>query len=447
MANIVREDQENLTAVVTVNLAKGDYEPKVDSELKKLRKKLKVKGFRQGKTPLSYVKKIYGNQVLVEEINNVLNEQLNNYLRENEVDILGQPLPVVDDMPDIDVNKIEDLAFKYELGLVPQFEVQGISGDDEVSGYDIKITSELIDREVERIRKQGGKHSNPEDIGENDVLSLEITELDGEEPKEGGLVKTISASVDLIKSEALRTEVMNLKKGDEFKLDINDLEDKSPEDIRKFILGLTEEDVVPGDHFSATINDVNRYELAEMNQELFDKVFGPGEVGSEEQLKEKLEEDLKRYYDSQADGKLYGNIQKHVMETTQFELPDEFLKRWLKVSNEKLTEEQIEAEYESFAENLKWSLIQGKLAEEHDVKITQEDLEQSFQENVKAYFRGAADEDMLKRFTAQMMNDQNSVNKRREELAAERLFAILKEKVKVKKESIEWKAFDELLTK
>ncbi len=446
MANIVREDKEDLTAVLTVNLSKEDYAERVDSELRKLRKKVSLKGFRKGKTPISFVKKVYGKQVMAEAINNLLTEELTNYLKDNQIDILGQPLPVEEEEPDFDLNDGGDFKFHYELGLAPEVALKGISKKTTIERYDVEIDDELLEKETTRMRKQAGKSINPEEIGETDLVNLQVNELEDGEIKEGGIQRAISVSIDLIKTKKLMKQFIGMKKEETLDFNINQIEDRKPEDIRKIILGLKEDEKV-NNEFRGKILNITRQEPAVMDQEFFDKVFGPGETSDEATFRGKLEENLKKYYDAQADGKMFEAIQKMLMEKNAINLPDSFLKKWLDASNENLDAEKIETEYDSFAENLKWSLIQGTATKKYELSVTDDELIASFEEGVQRYFGGNADPKTVRDLTQRMLEDQNTVNKRHEELIAEKLFNILKEKVKVADKTIHWKAFDELLSK
>ncbi|MEM6725672.1 MAG: trigger factor family protein, partial [Bacteroidota bacterium] len=213
MANIVREDQEKLTTQITINLVKEDYQPKVDSELKKLRKKVNLKGFRAGKVPVSYVKKIYGKQVLAEQINNVLSEELTTYLTDNKLNILGQPLPVEEEVPNLDADNIEDLSFKYEIGLAPEFELQGLDDSTTVSKHAVEVDDDRLQEELDKILKQFGAQSNPETIEETDMVNFSAEELEFA-PKAEPFTKDISFAMDLIPTKTLRKKFLGKGIGD-----------------------------------------------------------------------------------------------------------------------------------------------------------------------------------------------------------------------------------------
>ncbi len=472
MANIVREDNENLTAVITVNLAKADYEPAVKKELNSLRKTTNLKGFRKGMVPVSYLKKLYGNEVLSKNLNDLINKELYTYIEDNKLETLGQPMPIPVENQDIDINKLIDFSFKFELGLAPKIEIKGLDDSTSLPVHTIKVNKKLVDQEIKTWRKRIGKQSNPEDVGEEDVLTVNAVEFDGDKPKEGGVEKEIKMAVDLLKNKKLAKELLKLKKGDSFSLNIFELEDNKPEFIKKQILGVPVETEV-NETFTATITDVERRELGTpsisqfknaFGQDVFEKYFkdetidedpeldenGEPIVTEEEQkkvlaaLSKKLKEDLAKYYEVSAERRMFKKLQERLTELNDFELPDEFLKRWLEAANDKVSKEEIEKEYVNFAKDLKWNLLKGKFCKELGVEVSGDDVVASFRQNIMQYFGGQVDGDRLDQLTQTVMEDKSAVEKRYQEMVSEKLFPAIKEKITLTEETISWEDFDEL---
>ena len=278
-------------------------------------------------------------------------------------------------------------------------------------------------------RRFGERESIDTDIEENDVITFNAEELDGDSLKENGWATTFDILVERIGKEDLKKEVTSKKKGDKIRFNINDVEkDSSPQHVRKYLLNVTEgdEDVEIGEMFEATIEDVKRIAPAELNQELFDKVFGEGNVNSEEEVRTKIEEDITRYYDNQAESLLFRDLQDYMLEQNDLELPDAFLKRWLVASDEKNTKELVEQEYDKFARNLQWSMIKGKLASKFELEVAEEEIVEGFKDRVRGYFQGQGNELIVLNTANRLMEDQKQVNQMYEELMSEKLFQSIK---------------------
>lgn len=465
MANIVREDNENLTALITVNLTKDDYEPAVKKELNKLRQKAQIKGFRKGKVPVSYIKKMYGNEVLAEKVNDLLGKELYAYLEDNKIDILGQPMPLPNDTQ-ININTLNDYAFQFELGLSPEIKLKGLDKSTEVKKYNVKINKKAVDQEIKTWRKKLGEQTNPEDdIQGEDVLTVNVVELENGKPKEGGLEREIKMAVDLLKNKKLAKELTKKKKGDTFELNIFELEDNKPAFIKKQVLGVAPETEV-NDNFSATIKDVERRALGDLSkfnfintfgQEVFNEYFEGDEdfeekdkISAEEEkavtkaLSKKLKEDIDKYYESVSKQRMYRKVQEAFTKENKVDLPDEFLKKWISSTNPETSPEDIEKDYNNFAEGLKWSLVKNALAKELDVKVEFSEVVDSIQDGIRSYFGGNVGAEQLKQLTDSVLKDKNATERRYQEMISTKLFPLIEEKITIKEETINSDEFDEL---
>ncbi len=282
--NINLENIDPLNATLSIVIAKEDYEPKYKETLNDFRRKGTFKGFRKGKTPLGYIRKIYGESALAETVTELLQKTIMDYLNENKVNFLGQPLPADDqERINFDPKRLEDYAFKFDLGMAPEFEVQGL--DAKIKRHDIEVKTALVDEEWDKYAKQLGTSVDAEDdIADGDVLYLKATELEGGKPKEGGVEASFTVQIDDFADDGLRKKVLKMKKGDNFTYAPLNLEkDRDMEFVRKYHLGIDEQpDLEITDEFEAEIESVNRVVPAEVNQEFLDKLFGEGKITSEE---------------------------------------------------------------------------------------------------------------------------------------------------------------------
>lgn len=453
MPKVVREDIDNLNTVLTVTLEKADYEPRFNSELSKHRKQAQMKGFRKGKTPVSILKKMYGKSVLVEVINEVLQKELSGYLAGEDLRILGQPLPSEDQEPlDFELKELQDYTFKFDLGLVPEFEVQGVGPESAFEKIEVEATEEMIDEELEAARKRHGERQFvEEDIRENDMVKLLAKELDGEEVKEEGVESEFSVLVSAISNEEAKQQLLSGKKGDTFRFNLFDLEEEKDEKyVRKYLLELSDDDEREvGQHYEVTVEEVSRIVPAELNQEFFDKFFGEGEVISEEEARDKIREQIEKFYNGQSEALLFRDMQEKLMELNEMELPESFLKRWMKSSNEKLDDEVIEKEYGAFAKNLQWSLIRSKLIKRFGVEVKQEEVFETLKNQVRSYFGGVATgmEHIVESTAGRLMEDKKQVEQAYEKILSDKIFDAVAAEVTVEAKKTSLEEFESIVAK
>ena len=454
MPTIVREDIDNLNAVITLTLDKSDYEGRWLEELKNYKGKAQMKGFRKGKTPLSVIKKMYGKPLLAEVVNDLVQTKLSEYLKEEDLNILGYPISSQDqELFDFDLKNLGEYVFKFDLGMAPEFDVQGAGEEDSYSRYDVVISEDMLNDEVENARRQLGKQEEvEEDILENDIIELDVKELDGDKVKEGGVSNTFSVLVSAISDEGVKETLLKSKKGDSLKVNLLELEEKANDEyVRNYYLGLDKEDTTEFNaKFEATVNSVKRLVPAEMDQEFFDKFFGEGEVSSEEEAREKIKENIKVHYDKQADALLFRDQQEALMDKNPMELPEAFLKRWIKVSNEhKVSDEQVEKEFPDFRKSLQWSLVRGKLLRQFDLKIEEADIRKKIADEVKGYLAGQnfVNDDFINNMVDRMMGDEEQVNRAAENAITDKLAEALAEKVTITPQEITIDELNEVIRK
>jgi len=459
MIDISREDIDQLNAVLKIHVKEDDYLPKIESSVKEYSKKADLKGFRKGKVPPNVIKNMYGDQILAEELNKIVGEGLNNYLKENNVEILGQPLPKTDEELRVNASESKDYEFSFELGLSPEITLGTISSKTKFNKYKLLIDAKMLDEEIDNLRMKNGNMTNPDNIEEKDVLYLNFSEIDDTKPSSRDEEETevlqndVSLPLDMFTNKNLVKEILKAEKSDTFEIDIFNTFDKSEEEIRKNMLGLeSDDDRVVGAKFLMTIKNINRMMPCDIDQEFFNKVYGEGNVKSIEEFKGRLEKELSGYLDVQAGKKLEADIVEHMIKVTKFGLPDEFLKKWIIASNEKpISPKQLDDEYDNFAKNLKWSLIINSLAKDQDIKVKPEDVEtrtrESIIEQMRMYGSQEIEAEHIEMYVKQMLQNEEHVKKIYEQLASEQVFDYLKSTYTIKEKKTSIDEFNKLLQK
>jgi trigger factor len=438
--NISQEKIDSLNAIVKINIKPEDYQPRVDKAIKDHAKKAKIPGFRPGMVPPSHIKKMYGKSILVDEVNNLLSDTLNNYINEQQLEVLGQPLPKFDDNKQYNWDFADDFEFNYELGLAPEFDID-FSSKDKVTQYVIKADEETLASRIKNIRKSYGKMTNPDVSADGDVLYAELTQLspDGSVFDEG-ISNTTSVRLDQVQDEAVKVSLIGLKKDDEVVLDIQKAYNNDA--VRIAAILKVDEDTAAEvkSNFRLTVKNVNRLEESDLNQEFFDKLFGEGTVTTEEEFKAKITEEVEAMYAQDAEGKLQNDLYNLSIEKAKFDLPDEFLKRWLKVTNEKLTDDELAGGYNDFAQNLKWTLLENKIIKDNKIEIKYEEVFASAKQRLDAQFRMYSpqpiSEEQLSQYAVQFLQNKEQANKIFEEVKAGKALDYLKNAVTLEQKEI-----------
>ncbi len=354
--NIVQNNIDALNAEITIKLEPADYKERFENALKKYRKNAQMPGFRPGHVPASLIKQRFGKSLLAEEINSVLQDSIYKYISENKINVLGNPLPKDSSEEVGDWDNPGDFQFTYELGMAPEFSLNL----DKSMAFDysvVDVDAELIDKQMKDLRRRYGKLSSPEVSGAEDMLMVDLVELNADgTAKEGGIFSKTTVSIEFIKDEAVKAKLIGLKIGD--KVTVNPLTLSSNHEDLARMLNTTHE-AIHGltTDFEMIVNEVRAMEPAELNQELFDKLFGEGTITSEEQMNERVKADLEKMFSRDSDWMFKRSFVKEIVERLNIQLPDEFLKRWIVMTNEKpVTVEMVAAEYDSYAGGLRWQL-------------------------------------------------------------------------------------------
>jgi trigger factor len=447
--NISQEKTGKLNAVISINLNPEDYQPRVEKAIKEQAKKAKIPGFRPGMVPTSHVKRMYGKSILLDEVNNLLSDTLNNYLSTEKLEVLGQPLPKVDDAVSYNWDFNDKFEFNYEVGLAPEFSVE-FSKDDKLDQYVIKVDDETLASRIKNLRRSYGKMTNPDVSADGDVLYSELVQLSPDGSVfEDGITQTSSVRIEQILDETIKASLIGLKKDDVVEFDIQ----KAYNNDAAKIAGLLkiEEDAAADlkSNFRLTVKNVNRLDESDLDQAFFDKIFGEGtDVTTEEQFRTKITEELESMMVQDADRKLQNDLYNYSIEKIKFELPDEFLKRWLKATNEKLTDEELAGGYDDFAKNLKWTLITNKIVTNNDLKIEYKEVFEQAKRQLDAQFRMYSPqplaEEQLAQYTVQFLQDKENANRMFEEAKAIKVLDFLKGIITLNNKEITFKDFSEL---
>ncbi len=433
--DITRENIDALNAVVKVDIIADDYQSKVDKILVDYRKKADIPGFRKGHVPMGMIKKQYGKSVMIDEVNKLLQDALNKYLTEEKIEILGNPIPRIQENFSWDT---KSFSFEFELGLVPQFEVN-LNSKKKITQYVINADKSLIDKEVENLQSRYGKMSSVDVIDEK----TNVTGTFVNEEKEIEKKSTINLSD--IKGKTNLKKFIGSKVGDVIELKTKGL--FSEDSKLMAALGLSS-DETKGLNIKVlfTIEETTEIELADLDQELFDKLFTDGSVKSVTELRNKIKEDAEKQFQQQADQQLLNSVTEFLIDNTSFELPSEFLQKWLATAGEKqLTPEQAAEEYSKSEKGLRYQLIQEKILKENDIKLDYEELKEyakGFIRTQMAQFGNMNPEDSeLDDIANRILANQEEARKLQDQLLSQKLMTFYKEKMTFKTKKVSYEGF------
>lgn len=382
--DITLDKKGNTEASIKITLKEGDYQPKVEEKVGEYRKKAQLKGFRPGKAPIGLIKRMYGKSILVDEINHIISESLPKYIQEQNLKVLGEPLPNTQ-AEDIDWDAQKEFEFSYDIGFVEDFSYE-LSDKVKITHYEIEVSKKEVDEEIEYYKNRFGETDEPETIEEGDsiggLLEQSATDQFPDGIKHDVYFKLEAAegvSKDVIK------KLTGLKKEDQATFDIRKLFPEDKQLSKALHKGAEEAKDINGE-FTLTVNYITRQKPAEINQDFYDKLYGKDKITSEEEFRKKVEETLSENFGRETDYLLQRDIRKYYIDNIPIEMPNDFLKRWLLTTNEKLTQEEIEKEYAAFADEMKWDLIRNKIAKDHEVKVESQEIREAAITSIEAQF-------------------------------------------------------------
>ena len=446
--NITKENIDDLNAVLKVKIEKADYEEKVETVLKDYRKKATIKGFRPGMVPIGLIKKMYGKAVQIDEINKVVTENIQKYLADEKLEILGDPLPKADEQDKLDFETQEDFTFSFELGLTPEIDLK-LSKKNKVNEFEIIIDEKMRKEYRENYTRRYGELRKADSTEEKDVIKGKIEAIDenGNLIPEGLSIDDTSIGIDIIKDNKIKEKFIGKNISDSIDFDIRKAYPNDTE-IAGILHKKKEEVADLGANYRFTINEISRFHPAELGKELFDRIFGEGVVNSEEEFMKKIEEEITVNLKRESDYKLMMDIKTLAMEKTDFQLPEEFLKKWLLRVNEKATEEQIEKEFESFKKDLKWQLIRNKVARDNEVKISEEELLKEAENITRYQFQQYglfyATGEQITNYAKETLKREEDAKRIADKILEEKAINLIKELVKLENKSVTIDEFNKL---
>ncbi len=440
--NITKHDIDKLNAEITISVTPNDYEGRVNEGIKKVQRQASMPGFRPGKVPAGLIKKQYGTQIMVDEINKLLNDAIYKYIEENKIEILGNPLPK--DQTAVDFVNQKDFEFVYQLGLAPEFNVK-LDSSNTFTYKTVKVDDELVEKYVKDVRRNYGKPSNPDVSGEKDVVFVDINELDETGAiKPGGIFKNTSISYERIKNENAKAKILGLKREDKVVINIDELYETALD--KSISLGIDKEAAeLAHSNLQLTVKNIARMDDAELDQELFDKVYGPGKVSTEEEFRNKIKEELGLMFNVDSERFLKTEVEKNLVENINLQLPDAFLKRWLTVANEKpITQEELENEYPNYAKAMQWRLIENKIIKDNEIKVDANEAKDEAKAFIKSeyarYGQSPTEED-LEKISADLLSKEKEAQKIFENIYSKKVLNLIKEKCTLQTREVSYDEF------
>jgi trigger factor len=447
--NISFENVSEVQGLLTIQLEKADYSENVEKALKNYSKKANMPGFRPGMVPMNLIRKMYGKSVKAEEVNKLLQEKLFGYIKENKIDMLGEPLTNEEKGGSLNIDD-DNLTFYFDIALSPKFEV-AVSKDDTIPYYDIKITDEMVDKQVKAYAQQVGKYEQFDEYQDNDLLKGQLQELDAEGiVKEGGIVVEDATLMPLyLKNEDQKALFNGAKKGDAVVFNPKKAHNDNAVEVAA-LLKMNKEDVENLDSdFSYTIQEITRFVEGELTQEVFDQVFGKDTVKNLDEFRSKVAESLEKSYLPDRDYKFMLDLRSYLMEKVgKLSYADELLKRIMLANAKEGSEASVEENFEKSLTELTWHLIQEKLVEQNSIKVEDEDVLNQAREATKAQFAQYGmmniPDELLDNYAKEMLKKRETVDGLVNRAIETKLAAAIKGQVKLKKKKVTVEEFNKL---
>ena len=434
---VSKKDIDKLNSVLSVSIEKADYESKVEEVLKDYKKRANIPGFRKGHTPIGLIKKQYGISVKVDEINKLMQKRLSDYLGDEKLDILGNPLPV--EKNDLDWNA-DKITFDFEIGLSPEFEVS-LKNKKAINSYEIDVDKKMIDDQIKNIQNQYGKliaKTKIEDGFEiNGKFMNEEFEVDN----------TSNFKLKDIKGKSNKESLRKLSIGDSIDLKTKDLFDKDSD--LSFHLKTNDDNKDKVKNITFLLNEINEREPADLDQDLFDKLFGKDAIKSVTELKNKLKSDAESNFINQTDQKLLNDVTEYLIDNTKFDLPDNFLKKWMQTAGEnRLDEKEAAMEYEKSEKGLRYQLIESKIVKDNEIKIDHDQIKDFSKDLIKTqmkqYGQNSPEEKELESISQRILSNKDEVKRISDQLLSKKLIDLFKSNLKFKNNKVSYEKFIEM---
>ena len=441
MATVERENIGLLNDKLTVKIRKEDYLPSFDKKLKEYSKTANIPGFRKGMVPAGMIKKMYGASIFSDEILKAVEKQLYTYLNEEKPEIFAQPLPLENDLRNLDMNNPSDVDFDFEIGLKPIFEIPAFD-KAKLTLHKVEVTDDMINEEINRMQIKAGKMTEPEVIdNEENVLNVLFTETDKDgNAVEGGIAKENSVLLKYF-TPSMQKQLKGKKAGDSFVFQLSKTFEGDKLEMMLQDLGFEKNDKeAASKYFKLEVVKIGLVEKREMNEDFFNEVYPGKNITTEAALRDSLKEEIAKYWDSQSRNQLHDQLYHYLVDETNMQFPETFLKRWLQTGGEKQkTAEQAETEFPAFSNQLKWTLVSDRLITENKLDVSQDELKAHMKEEVMRYFgQMNMGEDMswLESYIDRMMKDEKQVDATYRRLITEKLFTWIESQTKPKEKKV-----------
>lgn len=448
--NVSFQNIDKVSGLLTVKLEKADYQEKVDKSLKTFRQKAQIPGFRKGMVPMNLVKKMYGKSVIAEEVNKLLSEKVYDYIKSNNVNMLGEPLPNEEKQQVIDFDTMEEFEFVFDIALAPEFKAE-VSNTDKVDYYTIEVTDEMVENQVKAYTQRNGKYDQVSAYEDNDMLKGLIAELDENgNTKEGGIqVESAVLMPSYMKNEEQKAIFANAKVNDVLVFNPNVAYDGHDAEIASLLKIEKEAAAEMKSNFSFQVEEITRFVPGDLNQELFDQVFGKDAVKTEEEFRAKVKEGIAAQFVADSDYKFLIDARKMLMEKVgKLEFPDALLKRIMLLNNKEKGEEFVAENYEKSVEELTWHLIKEQLVKDNEIKVEQEDVINMAKDATKAQFAQygmmTVPEDILENYAQEMLKKKENVDGLVGRVVEAKLATALKAKVTLNNKTVSMEEFNKM---
>ena len=449
--NISLENTDKLNAVLNVKVGQEDYEERVDKVLKDYRRKARVDGFRPGMVPMGMIKKMYYTPVLVDEVNKLVSESIFDYLNKNHVHILGEPLPHQKEEQHIDFRNDKEFEFKFDLGLAPEIDLE-VTAKDKIPYYKIKVDKSQRDEYKESLLQRFGEFKAVKKAGDKELIKGTLVKVDkeGNEVENGIRVEQVSMSLEMMKDDDQRVLFSGASGGDEVVFNVKKAYPNDTELASLLRMDKTEVAMLEGT-FKCKIDEVLKYEKAKPGKEFYEKVYGEEAVKNEEEFNQRVSEEIALNYEQESEYRFTVDARAALIKKAKIELPAEFLKRWMVETNEQITEEQVEEDFEKYEDEFRWQLIKESLLKQQDIKVTeQEALEAAKGMALNQYMQyglSNVPDDYLENYARELMSKPEDARKFYEQKGEEKLISYIKSTVKLEEKEVSSEKFRKLYEK
>jgi trigger factor len=447
--NVSFQNIDKVSGLLTVKLGKADYAEKVEKGLKSLRQKVQMPGFRKGMVPMSLVKKMYEKSVVAEEVNKLLSETIYNYIKENNVNILGEPLPN-ENQPATDFETAEEFEFLFDIALAPEFEV-AVSADDKVNYYNIEVSDEMVNSQVQMYASRTGKQEKVEAYEDGDMLKGLLAELDENgNTKEGGIqVEAAAMMPKFLKNDEQKAIFANAKVNDVLVFNPATAYEGGEAEMASLLKITKEQAAELKSNFSYQVEEISRFVPGELTQELFDQVLGEGVAKSEEEFRTKIKEGIQAQLVGDSDYKFMVDARQMLTEKVgKLEFPDALLKRVMLLNNQEKGEEFVNENYEGSIKELTWHLIKEKLVKANDIKVEQADILEMAKKTTKAQFAQygmmSVPDEVIENYAKEMLKKKEAVENLVNRAVEDKLAAALKAQVTLENKTVSVEEFNKL---